>query len=221
MTDFGVPSLLGLLEPAELELVQSLGSLRSYSDGETVHERGDTERAFNVVVSGVVRMMRLSPDGQEMVVAAINAGQNYGDPISSKGGARTLRAVARGDTGIYRFSNEAYQQLLANPAILRALYRIAMFRLDHAVELINDERSMSAEARVAKLILSMFVARGGSKRIDCAQEELAGLSGVSSVTVGKSLAVLRDEGLIKSGYRHLTICDVAALSDWVAQRGGD
>lgn len=221
MTDFGVPSFLGLLGPAELALVEALGNRRSYRDGETVHERGDDNRLFQVVISGSIKVMRLAADGQEMVFGAVNAGQNYGDPIDAVGGPRLLRGVARGDTEIYRFSNEAYEQLLTNLLIVRALYHIAMFRLNRAIETINDYRSLPVEVRVAKMLQSMRIARGGSQRIECVQEELAGLAGVSNVTIAKSLALLRGEGLIETGYRQVTVNDVAALDDWIAMRGGD
>ncbi len=221
MTDFGVPSLLDLLGPAEVENLQSIGRRKTFRDGETIHERGDSQREFQIVVSGSIRVMRLGVDGREVVVGAVNVGQNYGDPIDAGGGPRLLRAVARGETEVLQFSAAAYRQVLANPAIVRELYHIAMFRLNRAIETINDERTLPVEVRVAKLLQSLRVARGGSLRIDCLQDELAGLAGVSSVTIAKSLATLRSAGLIESGYRQVTISDVAALADWIADRTGD
>lgn len=221
MTDFGVPSLFGILGPAEVEQLQSLGQRRSFSDGETIHQRGDKDRHFQVVISGSIKLMRLRSDGKEMVVGAVNAGQNYGDPIDAGNGPRLLRAVARGDTETLQFSAAAYERVLANPAIIRALYHIAMFRLNRAIETISDDRTLAIEVRVAKLLQSMRVVRGGSLRIDCVQDELAGLAGVSNVTIAKSLASLRAEGLVESGYRQVTIHDVAALDKWIADRSGD
>lgn len=221
MTDFGVPSLLGLLGPAEVDLLQSLGHSRTFSDGETVHHRGDRERFFQIVISGSIKVMRLRPDGQEVVVGAVNAGQNYGDPVDAGGGPRLLWAVARGDTETLQFTGEAYDRILANTAIVRALYHIAMFRLNRAIETISDDRTLPVEVRVAKLLQSMRVSRGGSARIECVQDELAGLAGVTTVTIAKSLGTLRDAGLIEPGYRNITICDVAALDKWIADRCGD
>lgn len=221
MTDFGVPSFLDLIGPAEVKQLQALGRRCSFSDGETIHERGDKNRIFQVVISGTIKVMRLGADGQEMVVGAVNAGQNFGDPIDAAGEPRLLKAVARGETEIYQFSNEAYERLLTNLVIVRALYHIAMFRVNRAIEIISDERTLPAEVRVAKMLQSMRIARGGSQRIECVQDELAGLSGVSHVTIAKSLAVLRGEGLIETGYRQVTICDIAALERWIAARSGD
>ncbi len=221
MTDFGVPSLLDLLEPAEVELLQSLGTCKSFKDGETVHQRGDSDRHFQVIIRGSIKVMRLGYDGQEVVVGAVNAGQNYGDPIDARRGPRLLRAVARGDTEVLQFSDSSYQQVLAIPAIVRALYHIAMFRLNRAIETIIDERTMPVEVRVAKLLQSMRISRGGSPRIECVQDELVGLAGVTTVTIAKSLSTLRSAGLIETGYRNVTICDVTALDDWISDRSSD
>ncbi len=61
----------------------------------------------------------------------------------------------------------------------------------------------------------------GPAQIKCIQEELARLTGVSSVTIGKALAFLRAEGLVESGYRQVTIRDVPRLAKWIADRSGD
>ena len=63
MTDFGVPSLLRLLDPAQVELLQSLGNRCIFSDGETVHQIGDSERLFQIVVSGSIKLVRLRANG--------------------------------------------------------------------------------------------------------------------------------------------------------------
>lgn len=221
MTDYGVPTLLELLRPNEVEQLQSLGCLRKFRDGETVQERGDQGRVFQIVSSGSIRLMRLDSDGRELAVTTINQGQNFGDPIHAGGGAKILRAVARGDTEILQFSDAAYEQLLANPAIVRALYLIAQFRLDLAIDMINDERTLPVEVRLAKLLQSMHKVRVGPAQINCIQEELARLTGVSSVTIGKALAFLRAEGLIDSGYRQVTIRDVPRLKKWITENSGD
>ena len=221
MTDFGVPPLLGLLGPAEIQLLHAIGQRRSFGDGETVHQRGDRERLFQIVLSGSIKVMRLRSNGQELVVGAVNAGQNYGDPVDAGGGPRLLRGVARDATEILQFTGEAYDRILTNTAIVRALYHIAMFRLNRAIETISDDRTLPVEVRVAKLLDSMRVSRGGSQRIECVQEDLAGLAGVTTVTIAKALAALRTEGLIESGYRHVTIRDVATLDAWIADHGGD
>ena len=201
--------------------MRSIGTLRAFRDGETVHERGDSERNLQIVTKGSIRVMRLGSDGQELVVGAVNSGQNYGDPIDAGGEPRLLRGVARGETEILWFSDAAYDQILGNLSIVRALYHIAMFRLNRAIETISDARSMPVEVRIAKLLQSMRVARGGAQRIDCVQEELASLAGVSNVTIAKSLGTLRNAGLIESGYRNVTICDVAALDKWIADHSTD
>lgn len=221
MTDFGVPSLLDLLTQDEIRYLQSIGTLRVFRDGEIVHERGDSERNFQIVTRGSIRVMRLGPDGQELVIAAVNTGQNYGDPIDAGGEPRLLRGVARGETEILKFTDDAYQQILGNPPIVRALYHIAMFRLNRAIETISDARTMPVKVRLAKLLQSMRIARGGAQRIECVQEDLAGLAGVSNVTIAKSLGALRNAGLIESGYRNVTICDVAALDKWIADHCAD
>lgn len=61
----------------------------------------------------------------------------------------------------------------------------------------------------------------GSDRIVCLQEDLASLVGVSTVTLAKCLAALKREGLLLTGYRHVTLTDPDRLAAWMAKRAGD
>lgn len=207
MTDYALPSLLDLLQPEERALLARLGRRCSYRDGEVIHQRGDGEAEIGIVTQGQVRLVHQLADGRQIVVATIKPGQHFGDNTTLLRAARSYHALAVGKTAIDHFSPDVFAKLLENPGIVRGLYIVAACRLDQALEVIDDLRSLSPEDRLLKLLAVLRKSAGGSNRLDCVQGDLAGLLGVSTVTLAKALKALKGQGLIGTGYRTITILD--------------
>lgn len=216
MTDHGSPNLLALLTAQEAARLSALCRRRHYRDGQVIHERGDPELRMGLVIKGCVNLMRLNRQGEVAFALTVHAGQNYGDTVALDRFERTHRAVAVGKTEIDFLSATALQHVLeSEPGIVAALYRVAAHRLIAAVDLIDDMRMLKIEARLAKRLLAMLDQSSQPGRINCVQEELAQLLGVSAVTISKGLRVLEGQALIKTGYRHLLVPDVERLKVWL------
>ena len=71
------------------------------------------------------------------------------------------------------------------------------------------------------MIAVMHRSAGEPDRIECLQEEPANLLGVSTMTLAKAIKSLRCEGLVKTGYRYVSIPDPARLDAWVEERNWD
>ena len=218
MTDFGVPAFSDLLSPADRAAVVALGRRQRYRAGETIHERGDPRSSMGVVVSGGVRLVRLHRDGHEMLTSKVNKGQNYGDLMIGMERARTHRAVAAANTLIDHYDAEAFARLLEIPGALLALYRVAAFRLERALEQLDDQKFAAPEVRLARLLLIKRSEPGMTDQLAWIQDDIAGLLGLSTVTVAKSLRKLKDAGLIATGYREVSILDAEGLQNWLDAR---
>lgn len=216
MTDHGSPNLLALLTPPEAARLSALCRRQTYRDGEVIHERGDRQLQMGMVIKGSVKLMRLNREGEVAFTMTVHAGQNYGDTVALDRFRRTHRAIAAGETAIDFLSPAALQHILqSEPAIVAALYRVAAHRLIVAVDMIDDLRMLRIEARLAKQLLAMLDPARQTGRVDCLQEDLAQMLGVSSVTIAKGLRMLNRLGMIETGYRHITISDAARLQDWL------
>jgi CRP/FNR family transcriptional regulator, cyclic AMP receptor protein len=218
MTDYALPSLVELLSPDERLVLESLGNRQTYADGSVIHNRGDPDAAMGVVVKGVVKILRETSDGQQLLMLTVNVGQNYADHNALNKARRTHQAVAAGNTVVDFYPHKQFLQLLEHPGILRALYKVTTLRLGQAVELFDDIRGLTPEVRLAKMLASLRASAGGVSRIGCVQEELASLLGVSAMTLSKALKVLKADRLIDTGYRTVTILDHQRFDSWLEQR---
>jgi CRP/FNR family transcriptional regulator, cyclic AMP receptor protein len=217
MTDYALPCLLDLLPPGECELLRARGRRSAYRDGETIHERGDAYAGMGIVISGAVKLVRQLDDGRQVVLATVNPGQHYGDNNALQNRRRSHHAVSIGPSLVDHYPPDEFLRLLDNPQIVRALYTVAVHRLSQALEVVDDVRSLTPEARLIKLLGVMRTSAGGDSRLPCLQDDLAGLLGVSSMTVAKSLKALKRQGLIETGYRAIAICDVPRFNALLAE----
>jgi CRP/FNR family transcriptional regulator, cyclic AMP receptor protein len=215
------PVLLDLLSPATREWMATLARRRDYADGELIHTRGDRNPSMDVVISGSIRLERLRQDGSQSFVSMIGPGQQVADVLMLGGEPRTHNAVANGDLTIDHYDQAAFEQLIARPEVLLALYRIAAFRLNAALTMVDDLRTLSREAHLAKLLLTLTAQNSGSTSVGVVQEDLAAILGVSAMTAAKSLALLKREGLIETGYREIRVPDRVRLKQWLARQESD
>lgn len=210
--------LLDLLSPEAGQWLAKQGQRKSYADGALVHNRGDPNPAMGVVISGQVRLFRLRPNGAHTFVSMIQSGAHYGDILLFRGKLRTHDAMAIGTTVVDHYSSDDFTKILKHHEIIQALYKITAIRLGRSLAMADDLRVLPRDAHLAKVLLYQEGMRGDQDWFACVQEDLAGLIGVTPMTLSKSLARLRDEGLIETGYRKIRVIDDAALRNWLSNR---
>ena len=215
MVDLAGPSLLAMLTPPSRKWLATLGRRQTYRDGELIHSRGDANPTMGIVIEGRARMVRMRHSGAESFVSMINPGQHYADVLMFQRDARTHSAIAVGKVSIDHYDSAAFDQILARNDVLLALYQIAGARLVQALAMIDDLRTLPREVHLAKLLLALAPTADAQGKIASIQEDLAGLLGVSPMTLAKALGKLKRAGLIETGYRHVRILDPNALRVWL------
>lgn len=211
--------LLDLLSPRTRGWLSGLAQRRSYADGELIHSRGDPVESMEVVVRGKVRLSRYHANGSHTFVSTVHAGQHFGDILLfDSRRRRTHHAVAAGEVEIDHFDRIAFDRMLTNHEVLLALYAITASRLGAAMSMNDDLRALPREVHLAKLLLHQWRLGGRPAAIECVQEDLAGMLGVSQMTLSKALASLRAQGLVKTGYRKVALPDPERLEAWLAER---
>ena len=215
MVDLAGPNLLDMLAPATRKWLASLGRRESYSDGELIHSRGDAKPTMGIVIAGRARMVRIRHSGAESFVSLIYPGQHFGDILMSEHVPRTHSMIAVGKVMIDHYNAPAFDQIIARHDVLLVLYRIAGVRLGRALAMIDDLRTLPRVGHLAKLLLTLAPTADTQGNIACVQEDLAGLLGVSPMTLAKALSKLRREGLVETGYRRVRISNTKALRGWL------
>ena len=216
MVDLAGPNLLELLAPPSRQWLAALARREKYSDGELIHSRGDTDPAMGIVIGGRIRMVHMRQRGAVSFVSLLYPGQHFGDILMFDCEPRTHSVIAVGNTIIDHYDAKPFDLVMARPDVLAALYRAAGVRLGRALAMIDDLRTLPREGHLAKLLLALAPTADAHGKIACIQEDLAGILGVSPMTLAKALGKLKRERLVETGYRHVRITDIGALRAWLS-----
>lgn len=210
--------LFDFLSPETRDWMASQGQRKHYGDGALIHNRGDTDPTMGVVISGQVRLFQLRSDGALTFVSMIHPGAHYGDILLFNSKLRTHNAIAFGPTVVDHYNPAAFARLLGNVEVVQALYKITAIRLGWAVLMSDDLRVLPRDVHLGKFLFYQWQTRGDNDWIAFVQEDLAGILGVTTVTLSKNLAKLRDAGLIETGYRKIRVIDVDRLKAWLKEQ---
>lgn len=206
----------GLLDDAEQELLRALSLMKVFQPGTTICVEGDPATHVFVLIVGLVKILSVTEDGHEIVLALRGNGDIVGELAGETTGRRNATMEAVDTVRALIVPYDRFSSFLdAHPGAARA-YRHAVTRRwsDTATVLRNFSLS-SGTQRVAKLLLDLAnqygSANDGEIDIDLTQEELAGLAGTSRATVTRAFSNWRGRGFIRTGQRRITITNPEGL----------
>lgn len=207
-----------LLPPAERWILWSLGREKEYLPGATLCAQGDPATHVFVLLDGWAKVLSVSEDGRESVLALRGAGDLVGELAGETTGFRnatveamvTVRALI---VGYSRFSSF----LDTHQAGSHAYRRVMAHRWTDADAMLRIRTVTNGGQRLAGLLLGLAERLGGQAEgvieiaLPLSQEELASLAGTSRATVTRALNGWRKRGLIRTGQRRITLTDVPGL----------
>jgi CRP-like cAMP-binding protein len=197
-------------DPALAALLRRDGRPIAYAAGQMIQQQGDSSDGFWMIESGRVAICRFGVDGGVTVFGVLGAGDLFGELAYFAGTTRQVDAVAEEPAVLVRVGATQVEQLLAQePDFARALLASLAHQLRLALDQIDRDRSLTAEARIARLLLDL-AERDGSE-LFITQQSLADRAGVSRVTAGQVLAQLEQVGAICRGYRRISVANRVEL----------
>jgi CRP/FNR family transcriptional regulator, cyclic AMP receptor protein len=191
---------------------------RRFRRGEVIFHQDDIGDSLQVVVSGVVKIVLPSQEGDEAIIASLHAGDFFGELALLDGGPRSTTATALERTETLSLGREAFLQLLADdPAVVRALLRALADELrrltGHVGELHFLDLAGRLATRLARLAREANPDAAGRVELDWpfTQTDLAAMIGGTRQSVNKLLSGLVDDGLVVIDRDTLVIADLSAL----------
>lgn len=184
-----------------------------FARGAIIQQRGDAGDFFWYIVSGRVQVGRYSDDGRWRIFAILEGGQSFGEQAFLGSFPRMVDAIAGSDAELVRIGEKELANLLESRVGAARILLRAMANMVHAAfDLVESGRLPTARERLANVINTIGEGKPRPAEISVTQQELADLSGLSRVTVGKELQRLVENGDIQLGYGKITINRVPETS---------
>jgi CRP-like cAMP-binding protein len=186
--------------------------------GGYVCRKGQPVNAWLGVVSGLVKLGSVSPEGKMVTYTGVTAGGWFGEGSLLKNELRRYDAVALRDTRIAAMPRHMFHRLLSNSIPFnRFILDQLNERLAQMIALVDSDRLRDPESRVAQCVASLFNAQlypGTENHLQISQEEIGHLSGLSRQRVNHALHVLQQAGLLRIEHIGITIVDLEGLRAW-------
>lgn len=211
--------LFGLLEPQQLEEVNSRFRAHDYQTGATVHRAGDPAQHLYVVATGVVKLLRYGAEGQEVLLDILAPGDFFGSLAVLGDEVYQDTAVTQTPCCILVLPAPDFEEMLSTfPAVTRAALELTTARLKQAQEAIQQLSALTLEQRLAATLLKLAEKVGEAQegsillQLPLTQQDLAAMTGSTAETVNRALRRFRKLGLVRSGRRWFILTDPRGLA---------
>lgn len=192
---------------------------RQYRRHEIIFHQDDPGDSLHIVQVGQVRIVLLSPQGNEITLALFYPGDFFGELSLLDGCPRSATAVAAVPTTTFTLTRPAFLRVLAHtPQMAQQVILTLSARLRHTDVLLGDAVFLDVAARLAKRLgeLARAQAEGTTPptpwMVRVTQAELAAMVGATRESVNKELRALETQGLIRVGRGRILLLRPDALS---------
>ena len=200
------------LSDSDLEKISSKMISRIYEKGKMILLEESEGETFFIILSGVVKVTRLSDDGREVILAILGESDFFGEMSLLDGEGRSANIVANEKSEVVTLSRRDFLDYLQKyPKIAIALLEELAVRLRKSDQHIESLSLSDSEQRIGITLIRLAEELGTIKQGDVNvknlpfQQDLANMAGTSRETVSRTLKLLESKNLLKRDGRNLTI----------------
>lgn len=207
----------GLSAEDEQELLKCARS-RRVPAGRILFQQGDRGDGLYGILAGRVAFTVDSPEGRELILSVLGAGDFFGEIALLDGKGRTATAVTREPCRLLFIARCDFMSFFGKrPQAMSRIIEILCARLRRSTEYIADAAFLDLSRRLAKQLVTLSRDDGlAPMAMRVSHAELAGMLGASRERVSMQLAVWSDKGILDQGRGHLVVRDRRALENVIA-----
>ena len=197
-------------------------SRQLFPKGRTIFSEGDEGTGFYVVISGRVKIFKLSSEGKEQILHIFGPGEPFGEVPVFSGQHFPANAEAMEESRVFFFPRKAFMELIRKtPDLALNMLAVLSRRLRRFARLIEDLSLKEVPARLAAYLLYLHEAKKGSENLelDISKGQLASLLGTIPETLSRIIGRMNKSGLIESEGPRIRVLDLQGL-ETLAEFGG-
>jgi CRP-like cAMP-binding protein len=224
----GVP-MFHSVDRAALRHIAEAAGVRAVHAGGTFFHEGDPAASFFVVQSGTVKLAQLTPEGHQVVLRLLGAGEAFGGVAAFGGGSYPVTAEAVTDVTAFEWPGPAMAVLMERyPRLAMNALRFVAARLYELQVRYRQLATEKVERRIARA-LARLVQQAG-RRVDSgvlidlplSREDIAQMTGTTLYTVSRIVSRWEGEGILETGRQRVVVRKPHALMEIAEELpGGD
>jgi CRP/FNR family transcriptional regulator len=197
------PLLFSGLNDSDLGELATITFRRSFRKGESLFCEGEAATGFYLLLSGSIKLCRISPDGREKVLHFVKPRETFAEAAFFGNGMYPAEARAMESGEVLYLPREGFMALMAgNPGFALNLVVSLSLMLRQFVRQIEELSFNDVTSRLASFLLRRIdeksTSYGGIIYLDLGikKGELASRLGTASETISRTFKKLKDEGII-------------------------
>lgn len=198
-----------------LDRLARLGRIEIRVDGDLIHGGWQPVRSLWFVLSGGLSVDLLDDDGNARIGAVLGEGSYFGaGSLMGEGEIVKSEVRAIGATHLAVFAlTDLEREFAGDEVVARHKLDLLYRRLLASMDVTRDLLAASVRQRVVRRLLGQALAagRGPEVELHVSQTDLAAMIGASRTKVNQELRRLERRGVVRLGYRKITVCNLDTL----------
>jgi CRP/FNR family transcriptional regulator len=206
------------LQPADRQRLAEVARSHQYPKGSAIFNEGDPSDFFFTVVSGRVKVFKMTPTGKDVILEIFGPGDPLGATAAYEGRPFPASAVALEDTTCVLIPRASFFALLEqHPSLVRGLLTGLTHRLVELTTRIAELSGARVEARFARLFIKLGkdIGRPGTGGtfipMALSRQELADMTGTTIETCIRIMSRWSKEEIVRTEKDGFTLLDAPTL----------
>jgi CRP/FNR family transcriptional regulator len=213
------PLFAGLKEE-DLKKIKAIASLKQVGKKEVLFSDGEEAKGFYVILSGKIKLYKISPEGKEQILHVVSAPDAFAEAALFLEGSYPAFAEALIDSQLLFFPKRDFIHLIErNPQLsINMIVSLSHF-LRRFASLIEELSLKEVSSRIAKYLidLSLKSAKEGKipkeVELDLSKTQLASKLGTISETLSRTLAKMKAKRIIDVKKNRILILNRGTLEE--------
>lgn len=209
----GLPPFSKLSRDQIREILDQAVSRRYEAGTAIFHEGHDADRFF-LLLDGYLRVIKTTPDGNQIIVLHISPGQLFGIAPALQRDTYPATAVAAAESIALSWPARLWSVFAAAyDGFATESYKTLGLRLGQIQQTLTEMATLAVERRVASALLRMAnqsgrkTERGVEIAFPVTRQNISDMTGTTLHTVSRLLSAWEKEGIVESARKHIVVTD--------------
>jgi len=208
--------LFGGLSETYLNEIRGVSIEKYVNKGEIIFLDGDEGNGFYLVINGILKVYKMSPEGKEQILHIVKAGETIGAVPVFSGTSFPANAQAIAKSVLLYFPKEEFIGLITNnPALTMNILAILSMRLREFTVQVENLSLKEIPSRLAAYLLYQSQEQGGKERItlDIKKSQISNLLGTGPESLSRAMGAMKEQKMIEVEGSNIRLLDREALEN--------
>ncbi|MGJ8626352.1 MAG: Crp/Fnr family transcriptional regulator [Sulfitobacter sp.] len=203
-----------MLDRPQIRAILDSATSRRFDEGAAVFSEGSAADRFFLLLDGTIRVVKTTPDGEQVTSLHIPAGQLFGIAQALGRNTYPASAVAASEVLALSWPTPLWQTFVASyPGFATETYKNIGARVSEMNARIVEMSTQHVEQRIARALLRLVnqsgrrTGEGIEISFPITRQDVSEMTGTTLHTVSRLLSAWEKDGLVSSKRKKIVVCD--------------